>query len=128
MNDIAKQIILNKQIVLNSDGNQRRDFISINNVCRAVNHLVNKDLGNSVFNLGGEWAPTINEIAKTMQSLSKKYIGHYPKIKRIYTNTTNKSGKLFFNIDRIKKTGFYLKNNNLSEIENLISKTFLFFN
>jgi UDP-glucose 4-epimerase len=128
MNDIAKQIILNKQIVLNSDGKQRRDFISINNVCRAVNHLVNTDLGNSVFNLGGEWTPTINEIATTMQSLSKKYVGNHPKIKRIYTNTNSKSVKFSFKIDRIKKTGFHLKNNNLNEIENLISKAFLFFN
>ena len=55
VNDICMQAIRNKQIKLNSDGNQLRDFIPIDEFCRtlkfiAINCMEDKNF--SIFNIG----------------------------------------------------------------------------
>ena len=40
-NDLCKQLIQNKQIKIKSNVTQKRNFISINEVCRAIKDLIN---------------------------------------------------------------------------------------
>ena len=82
INDICLQAIKNRQIKLNSDGSQLRDFIPISEFCRTLkfistNCMNDKDF--NIFNIGGKTL-SINEITKIVLD--------------IYENKYNKSVNL----------------------------------
>ena len=69
--DLCRQCITNQQLKLNSSGRQRRDFITITDACRAIIHLsevpINK-LKSLIYNVGGNYSPTIIEMAQRIKS------------------------------------------------------------
>jgi len=83
VNDLCSQAVRNKQINLKTSGQQRRDFIALDNVVRALWHIMNlsnKQLGNGVFNVGGQWAPRIIDMAKIIQARCSEIYSYKPEI------------------------------------------------
>ncbi len=67
VNDLCRQAATTGELRLNSSGTQPRDFITLGDVARAVNHLLQIDvsqLGDGLFNLGGGQAMSILEMTK----------------------------------------------------------------
>ncbi len=122
-NDFCYQAINDRKIQLQSSGKQHRDFITIHDICRAIAHFLklhSEKWDNGIFNLGGENSMSIIDAAELV---SKEYSKQYGTLLTI--TTVSDQGKTFpkpvvFDISKLKKTGFTLRN----DISNEIQQTF----
>ena len=67
VNDLCRQAAISGELRLSSAGSQLRDFITLTDVARAVNHLLKLDAGqlaDGLFNLGGGKAMSILEMSE----------------------------------------------------------------
>ena len=123
VNDLCRQAVTTRQLVLHTTGLQRRDFIPLSDVCRATEHLLNlsgHELGEGVFNLGGMWSPTVWEVASLIQERCKALLGIESSITRPTPESKEVSDKLDYRIDRLIKTGFQLNSDRVAELDNLL--------
>jgi UDP-glucose 4-epimerase len=130
-NDLCKQAIEKRSMTLTSKKIQRRDFISITNLCRAVEHLAKiskNNLDNGLFNVGGEWTPTILDIANLIAERTEHLLGIKIPIKTSRAIQNLKPKDLDFDISKLKLTNFKLVDNQINEIDNLILFCSKFFN
>ena len=120
-NDICRQAVLTKKIVLNSNGMQSRDFIALGDVARAVRHFlfnIPDNWGDGLYNLGGECSLSILSAAQRVAEV-------YEKIYRepILSIEANKEDKtpvkeaVVYDIGKLKETGFMLEGDMDHEIE-----------
>lgn len=120
VNDLCKQIIEENKISLKSDVSQLRDFISMSDVVNAIEHFLNFSIQPSsekIFNVGGEFAITIRDMAELISSRANHLFGYKPKI-IIKNSKRNYDGEnLKYNVERIKSTGFKIKNLCHAEID-----------
>jgi len=122
-NDLCRQAIENNNMILNSDEIQSRDFISITNVCRAIEHLMSlpgNQIDDGLFNVGGEWSQTTLEIAKLLSKRINSLLGKKITVHSKVFNPNKQLTDLNFDISKIKSTGFNLINNRNNEFDNLI--------
>ena len=122
-NDLCRQAILEKKITLNSTGMQRRDFVPVTDVCRAICHMLSLPLQHfvkPVFNVGGNWAPTVFEAALLVADRIELKLGYRPMLHRLQPLLDLKSSDLRYCIDRLSDTGFCLTTDRLQELDHLI--------
>jgi UDP-glucose 4-epimerase len=124
INDLCRQALTTRKIVLNSSGLQRRDFVPIAEVCRVVVHLFNmakKEIEFGLFNLGGSWSPTVWEVAVLIQERCKKIFGFCPLLTRA---SVLKDGQtipvLKYGVERLYKTGLQQITDKTKEIDRLL--------
>ena len=72
-----KQKILNKPFTIVGNGNQRRDFIYVSDVCKAFYKALTKNLPNNKFNIGFGKPRKVNEMVKIIGG-SKTYVPKRP--------------------------------------------------
>jgi UDP-glucose 4-epimerase len=119
VNDLCRQAVARGKLVLHSSGLQRRDFIALTDVCRAVEHLLEVDaaaLGDGLFNLGGAWAPTVLEMAERVARCAERTSGRRPEISRPQPSPQEQAGSLEFRIDKLTHSGFVLQGDADAEI------------
>jgi UDP-glucose 4-epimerase len=119
VNDLCRQAVERGKLVLNSSGLQRRDFITLTDVCRAVEHLLQVDAGSldgGLFNLGGAWAPTVLEMAERVARCAERVCGVRPQISRPQPSAQEHPGSLEFCIDKLLRSGFALQGDADAEI------------
>ena len=122
VNDLCRQLAETGKMVLRSSGVQKRDFITLEDISRAVGHLLH--LPNSeydgLFNLGGEASLSVLEITKQIAFRCKTVLGFEPEIIRPNPNEKEIVHDLVFDISRLKNTGFSLTGNMNREIDETI--------
>ena len=124
-NDLCRQAVLTGKIVLKSNGEQSRDFISLGDVARAVQHFlfnIPDNWGDGLYNLGGECSLTILAAAHRVAEVYKK-IYHTP-LHSIVVNEADKTpnrGSVIYDISKLKATGFRLAGNMDEEIEKTLN-------
>ena len=124
VNDFCKQAILDKKILINSDGTQVRNFVSIHEVCRLIDFMITYffkgKLLPTIFNFGGNWTLSIFDMAKL---IAKQYEKHFDLNLDILIKKNPKptTAKLNFNYDLIVKSGFKPNNNDIAHIDELFS-------
>ena len=67
VNDLCRQAATAVKIVLHSTGLQKRDFIPLHDVVRAIYHFIECPFdksGDGIFNLGGEATYRISDLAE----------------------------------------------------------------
>jgi UDP-glucose 4-epimerase len=119
VNDLCRQAVSSGQMTLSSSGIQRRDFVTLTDLCRAVTHLLNLEahlLGDGLYNVGGAWAPTIIEMAERIATCCQQILGCRPQIIRSPVRAAEESSELDFRIDKLLGTGFKLMRGIDSEI------------
>lgn len=119
-NDLCRQAMTSGEMILQSSGQQHRDFISLHDVATAVGHFlyaIPNKWEDGLFNLGGDCSLSIADVARKIAMVYKK---KYDKAIPIHINGEN-DGKvhdpIHFNIDKLKNTGFCLAGNIEKEIE-----------
>ena len=123
VNDLCKQAVVHRHLQIYSAGLQRRDFVTIDNVQRAVLHLLSlpkEKLGNGVFNVGGGWAPRIMEMVCLIQERCQAVLGYRPDIISPAKKNKDVDSPLTFSIEKLLSTGFYLNNNTIDELDRLL--------
>ena len=124
VNDFCKQAVLDKKILINSDGTQVRNFVSTHEVCRLIDFMITYffegKLLPTIFNFGGNWTLSIFDMAKL---IAKQYEKKFDLVPDILIKKSSKlsSPKLNFNYDLIIKSGFKSNNNNMAHIDDLFS-------
>jgi len=111
VNDLCKQAVNQQQLVLNSSGKQKRDFVSLANVCSAIIHLTECDLDgvdSHLFNIGGNWAPSILEMSKKFAQRYAKLTGVLLEIKKNKDDKSLTSDSLDYSTEKLLSTGFAL--------------------
>ena len=125
VNDLCRQAVQTRKIVLRTNGLQQRDFISLMDVGRAVRHLIalpRDDCADGLFNLGGKASLSVWEMAQRIAQRCQIKLGFLPDIERPEPKTNEKTESLRYNCERLLETGFTLK----STIEETIDETLLF--
>ena len=120
-NDICKQAVVTGKIVLKSDGQQFRDFISITNLSRAVHHTLSiHNNENLLFNIGGKNSLNLISFLRLFNKRFFKKYNFSPEIILSKNFKTFKNSLLQYKIDKIEDTGFKLNNYFNKEIDDLI--------
>jgi len=120
VNDLCRQAVTQKKLVLKSSGIQSRDFISLKDVGRAVNHfllLQDKNSDNCIYNLGGESPKTIYDMAQMIAVRCEKILGFKPVIIRPEVQHGEAPMEIKYCIDKLKSTGYSLISNFEEEID-----------
>ena len=123
MNDLCRQAVTSQEMVLRSTGLQRRDFVPLADVCRAVDHLLKlpaPNLGRELFNVGGNWTPTVWEIACLIQQRCEATLGFMPRLARSMPQVGETSSELDYRLDALARTGFQPSADRVEEIDRLV--------
>lgn len=121
-NNFIKEAYENNKIIINSSGLQKRNFLSGDDLCNAINIIINKqNLRYDVFNVGSEKEYSINEVAELVKSIGEELIKD-KKIEIIHNIKfqINEETNWKFDISKIKQIGFEANGN----INDDIKKTF----
>lgn len=120
VNDLCRQAVTTGQLVLRSAGLQRRDFVTLTDVGRAVVHLIGlprEAVGHGIFNIGGAWAPTVLEMAHLVANRSQVILGCFPKIQQPDSALDENSQPLDYRINKLLESGFRLAGDHEAEID-----------
>ncbi|MDR6395958.1 NAD-dependent epimerase/dehydratase family protein [Herbaspirillum seropedicae] len=122
VNDLCRQALTTGALKLQSAGTQLRDFITLDDVGRAVQHLVELDtssLGNGLFNLGDR-TMSILQMTEMVAARASKLLGCDIPIIRPADNGAPVPS-LHYHTEKIRNTGFRLR----SDIDQEIDSTLL---
>lgn len=123
VNDLCRQAVTGHHMVLKSTGLQRRDFVTLTDACRAVKHLLQIEPDKKekpIFNVGGNWSPTIWEMACLIKERCSETLGFTPTLERVEPSINEEPGELDYRIDRLLQTGFKLTSDITGEIDKLL--------
>lgn len=123
VNDLCRQVVTTKHMVVRSSGLQRRDFVPIEDVCCAIEHLLHlseDSIVSDVFNVGGGWSPTVWEIACLVRDRCPEIIGFLPEITREQPQSGETSNELDYRSDALCQSGFHHVPNKVREINQLL--------
>ena len=120
VNDLCRQAVQTRKLVLRSSGMQQRDFITLTDVARAVEHLLGlsrSDCGNGMFNLGGDNSLSVWDMVQKISHRCQLTLGYLPGIERPLPRPDEQSATLNYHSDKLQKTGFMLHGNLDEEID-----------
>ena len=130
VNDLCRQAVTGRRLMLRSAGLQRRDFVTLEDVARAVSHvnaLATKEVGDGIFNIGGMWAPRVIDIVEMIQARCFAMFGFTPEIICPVPSDGEIVLDLDFRIDKLQSTAFDLSGNASVEIDATLSLCHKFF-
>jgi UDP-glucose 4-epimerase len=120
VNDLCRQAATTGKLVLKSFGLQWRDFITLSDVTRSVQHFLTLPASacqDGLFNLGGECSLRIIDVAQRIASRASRFLGFTPPIQRPEPGPTESFPPLEYRVDKLKSTGFTLCRNIDEEID-----------
>lgn len=123
VNDLCRQAVKNRKMVLHSSGLQQRDFISMVEACRVMGRLVSCDLVSglhAIFNLGSGTSKSVLEIARLVQQRCKFVLGFEPDLQRNPLASEEKNEGLEYRVERLQKLGLTMGCSNHIEIDELL--------
>lgn len=124
VNDLCWQAVETRKLVLRSSGLQERNFITLEDVARSVNHLLHlspADCRDTLFNVGGDNSLTVLQMAQKICKICKMQMGFLPIIDRpiLSENQSSSQSNLNYSSYKIQSTDFGLT----GKVDIEISKT-----
>lgn len=110
VNDLCRQAVLNGRLKLHTAGTQLRDFITLEDVSRAVLHILQAEspiLAGGLFNLGGDAVMSVFSMAELVAARWKTLTGKGLLIARPEPSGPSPE-PLSYSCDKLKATGFSL--------------------
>ena len=126
VNDLCRQAVEQKKLVLNSDGLQIRNFISISEICSALEFILCKlpsnqlTINKSPINIGGKNSLSVLDMAKLIQSRCKAIIGYTPDLFVTGKNSKEEMLQLDFKTNKLENLGYSYNHTNIEELDNLL--------
>ena len=121
VNDLCKQIIEHQVIKIKTDGNQLRNFITINDVCMVVKLFIELNFRrneNTIFNVGNQTI-SILEMAVIIQKRCKLILGFLPNLE-INNQDSVVVENFEYKTDKLKAIGFNAFTSYEKEIDDLL--------
>ncbi len=120
MNDLCRQAATAGELVLQSSGLQKRDFIPLADVAGAVAHFLAvpvEQWSDGLFNLGAGKTMTILELTEIVAGGCKEALGFTPPIRRPEPAPGETYPGLDYRIDKMRATGFEPRCDFVAEID-----------
>ena len=124
VNDLCKQAVQTRKLVLQTSGLQQRDFVGMTEVCRVVEYLA---VGNgaatqpSLFNVGAGVSQSVLAMAQLIQQRCVQVLGFEPVLQRVQDGVGEQHPMLTYRVDNLAALGFNSNSlDNSSEIDNLL--------
>lgn len=122
-NDLCKQAMTLRSMTLRSYGLQRRDFVTLYDVARVVEHMLelpSVKVGNGLFNVGSSQSMRVIDMVELIQTRCMKLFNFTPEIFRPEPANNEMDHDLDYRIDKLLNTDFLLKGDILSEIDAIL--------
>lgn len=119
VNHLCKMAFSQKQITLNSSGNQHRDFISIHDIFKAMVLLSSKPTDDLVINVGGGNSRSILEIAQLVKKVYDQRYGTNIPLNVQPKKAGESQQKVCYDIFKLTTLGFYPEDRLEAEIEKI---------
>lgn len=118
-NDLCRQAVAGNGMELRGTGRDVRDFVSILDICRAVDHFLGLDgeaMAERVFNIGGE-SMTLLELSERIAGRAEAVLGFRPDIRSKEPGPGEETLRLEYRFDRLLASGFTPAGNIDDEID-----------
>jgi len=115
INDVCKQAVVDRRIVIHSNPDSERDFIPMNTVCEITEYFLSNHTTASypIFNVGSGISYALLQIAKMIANRCEELFGFCPKI--VYSeNNISQNLKLEYKVNKLTMEMGYITNNNLN--------------
>ena len=125
VNDLCRQAVTLRSMTLRSTGLQRRDFITLHDVARVVDHMIDlpaDKIGDGLFNVGSGKALRVIDMVELIQKRCISVMGYCPEIIRQQPSNNEQSFDLNYRINKLLNTSFSLN----GAVETEIDGTLLF--
>lgn len=119
-NDLCRQAVTSRKLVLKSSGVQRRDFVTLHDVARCVERFIDlpkAQLHDGLFNLGGDCVLSMYEMATVIARRCEAILGFLPAIERPEPALGEAVPDLRYDISKLKAAGFTLEGRVEDEID-----------
>lgn len=123
VNDLCRQAARKQPLILRSSGIQYRNFVAMNDVTRAVAHLLEvpaETLGDGLLNLGGRSAHTILAMTELVARRCEQILGYRPPVQHPPTAANEVSHPVDFRSDRLYATGFKASGDLEAEVDDTL--------
>ena len=124
LNDLCRQAVEKKELILHSENSIERNFIPMSNVCLGIGHflqLSDNHLDDSPFNLCSEKSHSLQQLAQLVAARCKNILGYTPELKSFNQDRgTNFCRRLHLCTKKTEKTGLTLKQNLEQEIDDTL--------
>lgn len=124
VNDLCRQAVETRKLILHTSGQQLRDFVSLAEVCRAAKYFSTADgdsLNSGIFNMGAGVSQSVLEMAQMIQQRCKQVLGFEPELHRPEDGATESPLMLNYRADRLAAIGIDTNGDaNMAEIDNLL--------
>jgi UDP-glucose 4-epimerase len=124
VNDLCKQALQTRKLVLQTSGLQQRDFISLTDVCQTIEMLVivhTEFKQVNVFNVGEGVSQSVLEMAQLIQQRCLKVLGFKPELQHKQGGFNEQHLSLNYRTDRLNSLGISCKNLScVEEIDSLL--------
>jgi len=123
VNDLCKQAVETGKMVLHGSGIQQRDFITMQQVCKTVEHLSLCDIEgvqSRVFNLGAGVSQTILQMAQQIQERCNVILGNTPELLRSESLIEESHESITYRSDNLTRLGIDMGQNVEIEIDRLL--------
>ena len=123
VNDLCRQVVQAGVMVLHTNGRQYRDFITISEVCRLVEHacLCVFDASSPfIINAGSGVSTSVLEMAQIIQKRCTSLLGYEPRIQRHADDRKQNGELLSYQSGRLAKAGIARINDCNHEIDMLL--------
>ncbi len=123
INDLCKQAIQTKKLIIKQNPKIKRDFLEISNFINCIEFFINtnKKFKFKIINIGSGKSYTLFEITKIIQRRVKFLLGFTPAVILNKSNINQEvNTKFTINIDRLKKLKIKKITNFTNEIDNLV--------
>lgn len=123
-NDLCRQAVTEGKLVLQTNGQQQRDFVAIAGVCQAIRFLTETD-GNSgtrgLFNCGSGVSRSILAIAELVQQRCCQVLSEAPSIRKNDDAPSIVVTPLVYQSTRLAKLGTLISSEITTEIDQLLT-------
>lgn len=123
-NDLCRQVVVQGKLVLQTNGQQQRDFVAISEICRTVRFLTesgHSSMTSGLFNCGSGISRSIFAFAELIQQRSRQVLGFTPVISKAEEVKSLASNPLVFQSARLAKLGPLMTNGLTTEIDQLLA-------
>lgn len=120
-NDLCRQAVQTRKLVLRSKGLQKRDFIAMTDVCSAIEHLSIGAKGTYVINVGSGASQSVVQMAQFIQQRCLILLGYEPALEFPALNVSENSELLEYQTGRLSELGLSLGLKNMVEIDGLLT-------
>jgi len=97
--------------------------VTLHDTARALSHVIDlntKNLGDGLFNVGGECSMRIIDIAHEIADRCAAVLGFVPELQRPHGDDTKSGQSYEYDIKKIKATGFSPEGSRQTEIDNTL--------